>query len=188
MTDAAVAGDETGAEAPTKKGKGGLVLLLAGVLALGGGGFFATWSGMADPILGATAGDPHGDAHGGEHASVDAAHGSSHGASDEHDGAVTGPAYVELDPLMVSVGGSGSIRQLRFRAYLQVAGGQDAAVAGLQPRILDIFATYLRAVPIDRLEDPTALLRLRAQLLRRVQLLAGPDTVEDLLIIDFVVT
>ncbi|SDY44847.1 flagellar FliL protein [Jannaschia faecimaris] len=97
------------------------------------------------------------------------------------------PIFLELDPMMISVGDAGSIRQMRFRAFLQLEEGHRD-VAALQPRILDIFSTYLRAVSVQKLEDPTALLDLRAQLLRRVQLLAGRDSVRDLLIIDFVIT
>lgn len=151
-------------------GKMGWIATLILVLALGGGGFYATFSGMvgggqdmARPI------PEQGDAGGYDTATSDA------------------PSYLELDPLMVSVGGAGSVRQLRFRAYLQLD-DRRTDVASLQPRILDIFATYLRAISIARLEDPTALLHLRAQLLRRVQLLTGPNAVSDLLIIDFVIT
>ncbi|MEM7517299.1 MAG: flagellar basal body-associated FliL family protein, partial [Planctomycetota bacterium] len=134
-------------------------------LLLGGGGFYATYSGL----LGAETPAPEGD-----------------------QVATTGPEtdpieFVELDPLQVSVGGEGSIRQLRFRAYLQLGPAGADPVEVVRPRILDIFATYLRAVPVATLEDPTALLRIRSQLLRRVQLLTGPDAVEDLLIIDFVI-
>ncbi|CTQ49087.1 flagellar basal body-associated FliL family protein [Jannaschia donghaensis] len=149
-----------------KKGLGKIGWLIAVVLALGlgGGGFYATHSGL---LLG-----------------------SPDMASDPNDGSDNGPAapiYLELDPMMISVGDAGSIRQMRFRAVLQLEKGH-ANVAALQPRILDIFSTYLRAVSVTRLEDPTALLDLRAQLLRRVQLLAGDGSVSDLLIIDFVIT
>lgn len=96
-------------------------------------------------------------------------------------------SFVELDPLQISVGGEGSIQQLRFRAYLQVGPRGAKAVDAVRPRILDIFATYLRALPVADLQDPAALLRIRSQLLRRVQLLTGPDAVDDLLIIDFVI-
>ncbi|MEM7487492.1 MAG: flagellar basal body-associated FliL family protein [Pseudomonadota bacterium] len=137
------------------------VLVLAA--ALGGGGFYATYSGLlAGPS--------------------ETAHADDHG-----EGYAEGPQFVELDPLQISVGGEGSIRQLRFRAYLQLGEGDARAVTDVQPRILDIFSTYLRALPPATLEDPTALLRVRSQLLRRVQLLTGPDAVDDLLIIDFVI-
>ncbi|MEO0859490.1 MAG: flagellar basal body-associated FliL family protein [Pseudomonadota bacterium] len=141
---------------------GWLVVVILAVL-LGGGGFYVTYSGMLSDLMAKDV--------------------PAHPVADAQ-----GPVFVELDPMMISVGGPGSIRQLRFRAFLQTPHEGDSHVAALQPRILDIFATYLRAVGMDRLEDPAALLRIRAQLLRRVQLLAGPDAVSDLLIIDFVLT
>lgn len=150
-----------------RRGMGRLGWLVTFLLALplGGGGFYAAYTGALDAVL-----------HPAEVAKVG------------HDTSTAAPHFLELDPLMVSVGGAGSIRQLRFRAFLQLGDGDGGDVTGLQPRILDIFATYLRAVSVDRLEDPTSLLQLRAQLLRRVQLLVGPDVVNDLLIIDFVIT
>jgi len=165
--------DDTPSDEPEgtgkKKGKLGLIITLVLSLLLAGGGFFATFSGMLDPILGT-------------------AETEAESEPEAEQDMASAPVFLELDPLMVSVGGSGSIRQLRFRAFLQLNEGPDDRIAALQPRILDIFATYLRAVSVDRLEDPTALLHLRAQLLRRVQLLAGPDAVHDLLIVDFVIT
>ena len=153
-------------DAKPKKGLGkigwGLTALVA--LGLGGGGFFATYSGLLSPGGGAT-----------------------HTAQEGKAGSDQAPIFLELEPMMISVGDANSVRQMRFRAFLQLEDGHGD-VAALAPRILDIFSTYLRAVSVDRLEDPTALLALRAQLLRRVQLLAGPEAVSDLLIIDFVIT
>ncbi len=156
---------EKDAVAP-KKGMGKMGWIATGVLALGlgGGAFYVTFSGLL----------------GGEAPVEQAEHARPDHAEDP-------PQFIELDPMMISVGSAGSIRQLRFRAFLQIADGHDD-VASLQPRILDVFSTYLRAVSVERLEDPTALLNLRAQLLRRVQLLAGTGAVEDLLIVDFVIT
>ncbi|TFL18442.1 flagellar basal body-associated FliL family protein [Jannaschia formosa] len=162
MADNAADGEEG------KEKKGGLGLLGWGAavilaLALGGGGFYATYSGL----LGGAAPAP---------------------ADLAADMVPAVPTFLELDPLMITVGGEGSLRQLRFRAFLQLSDPAGAAqVAALQPRILDIFATYLRALGLETLENPAALLRIRAQLLRRLQLLAGPDAVSDLLIVDFVI-
>lgn len=152
--------------AAPKKGLGkmGWILTIVFALGLGGGGFYATFSGLL-----------------GSDTAPEAAMAEAGGEADN------APVFLELDPMMISVGDPGSVRQMRFRAYLQL-GESGTGVAALQPRILDIFSTYLRAVSVDRLQDPTALLDLRAQLLRRVQLLAGDDAVSDLLIIDFVIT
>ena len=160
--------DETGTATPPapRRGMGAKGWLAVGVAAaaLAGGGFHATYSGLLVPTSKA-----------------------STAAEDVPAPSDAAPRFLELDPMTITVGGGGSIRQLRFRAFLEVGDSAGGAVAALQPRILDIFATYLRAVSVDRLEDPTALMHLRAQLLRRVQLLAGAEAVKDLLIVDFVI-
>ena len=60
-------------------------------------------------------------------------------------------------------------------------------VMTLSPRVLDVLNSYLRVVEIDELSEPTSLLRLRAQMLRRVQIVTGEGRVRDLLITQFVV-
>jgi flagellar FliL protein len=54
------------------------------------------------------------------------------------------------------------------------------------PRILDVLNGYLRAIDIAQLEDPSALLRIRAHMLRRIQIVTGEGRVRDLLITEFV--
>ena len=54
------------------------------------------------------------------------------------------------------------------------------------PRVLDVLNSYLRAVEVSDLEDPSALVRLRAQMLRRVQIVTGEGRVRDLLVTEFV--
>ena len=59
-------------------------------------------------------------------------------------------------------------------------------VTKLTPRVLDVLNSYLRAVDIAVLSDPPALIKLRAQMLRRIQLVTGEGRVRDLLILEFV--
>jgi flagellar FliL protein len=59
-------------------------------------------------------------------------------------------------------------------------------VTHLLPRILDVLNGYLRAVELAELEDPDALVRLRAQMLRRIQIVTGQGMVRDLLVTEFV--
>ncbi len=54
------------------------------------------------------------------------------------------------------------------------------------PRVIDVLNSYLRALETSDLADSTALVRLRAQMLRRVQIVTGGDRVHDLLIMEFV--
>jgi flagellar FliL protein len=56
----------------------------------------------------------------------------------------------------------------------------------LLPRIMDVLNGYLRAIDITQLEDPAALIRIRAHMLRRIQIVTGEGRVRDLLITEFV--
>ena len=159
---------ETGAEdAPPKKSKKGL-LIGAVVAALGGGGaFYAVNSGM---ILGAA---DVADTHEGEDKPM------------LEDTKLA--SFVPIDPLVISLGGQ-SQHQLRFNAQLEVASEKQADVENLMPRILDVLNGYLRAVDVADLQSPTALVKLRVQMLRRIQLVTGDGHVKDLLITEFVFT
>jgi flagellar FliL protein len=152
----------TSEEEPKKKGgKLGLVLGIVLALAGGGGAFYAVNSGM---ILGSS--DDH--------------------AEEEH---VEQPdekvAFVPIDRIIVSMG-SQARYQLRFNAQLEVVPDKAEQVTLLMPRILDVLNGYLRAVDVEELEDPSALLNIRIQKLRRVQLVTGKGHVNDLLITEFV--
>ncbi len=148
--------------APKKRSKLPLLLGVVAALGLGGGGFYATWSGL----LFARAGD-HAEA-GGDVA------------------ALPDVQFVPLDPLIVSLGPVAQGSHLRFTAQLEVNGPHSAEVTHLVPRILDVLNGYLRAVDLAQLEDPAALVRLRSQMLRRIQIVTGEGRVRDLLVTEFV--
>ncbi len=156
--------EETEETEPAPKSKKGLLIGLILALALGGGAFFAVFSGM---VL----------------------------APPEAEVATDKPVledtelatFVEITPLVISLG-KRSNYQLRFNAQLEVEGSKKEAVENLMPRILDILNGYLRAVDIRELQDPTALVKLRVQMLRRVQLVTGQGHVRDFLITEFVFT
>jgi flagellar FliL protein len=141
----------------------GLVLALV----LGGVGFYAAYAGLL----------PFGSDNG-ESAPED--------EPDTDDEAMRPVAFVAIDPIVVSLGAPGQGRHLRFRAQLEVVPGREADVAALMPRVLDVLNGYLRAVPASELEAPAALVRLRAQMLRRLQLVAGEGRIRDLLVTEFV--
>ncbi|NJS39474.1 MAG: flagellar basal body-associated FliL family protein [Rhodobacteraceae bacterium] len=142
-----------------------LPLLLGVVLALvlGGGGFYATWSGL---ILG---GDSH-DMAGHEGAP----------------GPMTGIAFVPLETMVISLGPDSGSSHLRFTAQVEVVDTAAADVTLLAPRILDVLNSYLRAIDTAAIEDPSAMAKLRSQMLRRVQIVTGEGRVRDLLITEFV--
>ena len=149
--------------APTKKSKLPLLIGLVLALLLGGVGFYATWSGM---IFG----------------SAENAH-----AEAEHEvGELPDIAFVPVDPLVITLGSGEAVRHLRFTSQIEVAGPYASEVQLLLPRIADVLNGYLRAVDVTELEDPAALVRIRAHLLRRIQIVTGEGRVRDLLVTEFV--
>ena len=95
-------------------------------------------------------------------------------------------AFVPLDPLLINLPDNEERRFLRFSAQLEVSPEHLADVEAIKPRIIDVLNGYLRAVRVSDLEDPTVLIKLRSQMLRRVQVVTGPGYVRDLLIMEFV--
>jgi flagellar FliL protein len=95
--------------------------------------------------------------------------------------------FVALEPLMVSLGTSSEGRHLKIGLTLETSEGHEYDIEHAEPKLRDAFTGYLRAVSIDQLEDPAAMVRLRAQLLRRAKVILGKDTVQGVLITDFIV-
>lgn len=151
--------------APKKKSKLPLILGVVLALVLGGGGFFAVYSGM---ILGQDSEE--------EHAEDDAMEIEP----------LPQVAFVAIDPLVINLGHSSSNRHLKFRAHLEVEPATESEVTEMLPRVTDVLNGYLRAISVAELEEPTALIRLRAQMLRRIQIVTGEGRVKDLLIMEFV--
>lgn len=164
MADTATVQDET----TKKRSKLPLLLGLALALAGGGGGFFAAYSGLL----------PWGESAVSASAAAAPAQGAAGHGSPKVD-------FVAIEPLIVSLDSTGGA-QLRFRAQLEVRPDRKAEVEHLLPRVADVLNGYLRAVDAADLRDRAALVRLRAQMLRRVQMVTGGDRVSDLLIMEFV--
>ena len=154
--------------APRKASK--LPVLLGLVLAIigAGGGFFA----VQTDIFGASTDS--------ESTGEDAA------ALDAND--TPAVSFVAIDPLVISLPHAGGRDHLRFAAQLEVPPAYAAEVEAIKPRIIDVLNGYLRAIEIASLEDPATLTRLRAQMLRRIQVVSGPGRVTDLLIMEFVLS
>src|SRR5262245_26172938 len=131
MTDVAEhVDDQQPAETP-RKGKLGLILGLVAALALGGGGFYAIYAGLIDP-MGLLHHEP------------------------EAESLLGDVAFVPMEPIMISLGAEARAKLLRFAGQLEVAPEHAAEVAALMPRVLDVLNTYLRAVEVRDLEEPSA--------------------------------
>ncbi len=151
---------------PKKSGKGKVLLGLAGALIAGGAGFYVVYSGMVELPL------PKPGAH--EKAATEAIAG------------LPTVAFVPLEPLVVSLSARAKSRHLTFTGELEIEPAHEAEVRLMLPRVADVLNTYLRAVEERDIEDPAAMTRLRAQMLRRVQMVVGQGRVRDLLIAEFI--
>lgn len=147
-------------EIETKKSKLPVILVVVVTLLLSGGGFFATYSGIL---------------------SFDSK-GASHDAPED----IPAIEFVEIDPIIISLGARANARHLKFSAHLEVPAQYKKDTEMLKPRIVDVLNSYLRAVEVQQLEDPSALTKLKAQMLRRVQIVTGEGRIRDLLISEFV--
>jgi len=170
-------------DAPPKKSSKMLLFALIGALVLGGGSFYAVFSGMvALPFgLGGAAQDGAG-----EHAKGnpdDAAYTDGYApAADDFEM----PGFVAVDPIVISLGPDAGARHLKVTVQVETAPDMTDTVAALTPRIADVLNTFLRAVDARMFERPSAMVRLRAQMLRRVQLVSPPGAVRDILVQEFV--
>lgn len=162
MTDAAVDTDEE----VKKPSKMPLILGFIALLLGAGGGFFATFSGLI--LAPESSVQPELDK-----------------LSPED---LPDVAFVPVEPMVISLAPNSRSRHLRFRAQLEVPSQYASDVESLLPRVVDVLNGYLRALETADIESPAALTRLRAQMLRRVQIVAGPGRVNDLLIMEFVLS
>ncbi|SDX86817.1 flagellar basal body-associated FliL family protein [Citreimonas salinaria] len=149
-------------------------LIIGAVLAVlgGAGGFFVV---QMNPL--------------GLFGGADKAHATEEGKdSVYHDPTPLGDVgFVEVPPIVISLGPTADGRTLRFRTSLEVPAQHATAVTAIVPRVQDVLNSYLRALEPTDFEAPGALIRLRSQLLRRVKLVAGDDHVRDLLVLEFIV-
>ena len=145
---------------PKRSSVKGMMVAAAGALVAGAAGFAVTYGGLLDGI------------------------GGGQKASAAHDAQAY--VFVPLEPLTVSLGPRAKAQTLRFTAELEVEPGAEQTVTALRPRIMDVLNGYLRAVEEAELEDPAALAILRAQMLRRIEVVVGDGKVRDLLVLEFI--
>ncbi|MFQ5562723.1 MAG: flagellar basal body-associated protein FliL [Parvularculaceae bacterium] len=96
--------------------------------------------------------------------------------------------FVNLEPLVVTLGPNAKSSYLKISVSLETSHSYEKELDELSPRFRDALNTYLRAVDENDLIVPAAMARLRAQMLRRLQLVASEQAVTNVLITEFVLT
>jgi flagellar protein FliL len=146
---------------------GGLLVVLGG----GGGAYF---------FLGGAPAGEHGEA-----AAAD--HGGGHGASSElppeH------AAFFDVPDIVVNIQSADSTpAYLKLSVSLELDGPEArAAIEPVMPRVVDQFQTYLRELRVDDVRGSMGVMRLKEELLRRVNLAAAPTPVRDVLLKEMIV-
>lgn len=90
---------------------------------------------------------------------------------------------VSLDPMTVTVGQKGQL--LKIGLALEAA---TEEIDPTDPRLKDAFTGYLRAIQPEMLSDPNFHIELKRQLLHRARVTLGVQTVQGVLITDFLMT
>jgi flagellar FliL protein len=143
--------------APAKRGGRKLALLAAPavLLVLGAGLWFG---GILPPLLGGPS----------EAATAEAA---------AREPAVPQPAFVDVPEIIANLNAPGRRQSfVRLRARLEVARAEDvAAVNAAMPRLVDLFATYLREVRPEELRGSAGSHRLREELIARASIAVAPE-------------
>ncbi len=155
-----------GVDLPKKKvsGKKMALIIVAVLLLLGGGAGGAYFMGMF----------------GGAPAEEAAAAAEAKAAEEAANAA---PAYYEMPAIVVNLTSTGRRpAYVKVRVQLLLAKEEERPkIEENQPRIVDSFQTYLRELTMEELQGSGGLLRLREELLVRVNAAVAPAIVKDVL-------
>ncbi|WP_431284046.1 flagellar basal body-associated FliL family protein [Humitalea sp. 24SJ18S-53] len=161
-------------EGAKKGGKKKLIILLAIPLLLGGVGAGLWFSGILPGLLGM-------------HPPVEAA------APAATDVAVAPPpappVFLDMPDITANLNAPGRRAPLvRIRSRLELARAEDSAImTAAMPRLLDLYATYLREMRPEELRGSLGTHRLREELIARANLVAAPARVVDVLFVEIIV-
>ncbi|MBV9992735.1 MAG: flagellar basal body-associated FliL family protein [Alphaproteobacteria bacterium] len=98
-------------------------------------------------------------------------------------------AYYDVPDIIVNIqSADGSPAYLKLSASLELNNAEEkAGMTALMPRIVDQFQGYLRELRIDDLKGSAGVLRLKEELLRRINVAAAPYRVRDVLLKEMIV-
>ena len=98
-------------------------------------------------------------------------------------------AFSDMQDILVNIqGNDGTPAYLKLGVSLELEDeAQKTAMAPLMPRITDQFQAYLRELRLDDLKGSAGVLRLKEELLRRVNVAAAPYKVRDVLLKEMIV-
>jgi len=98
-------------------------------------------------------------------------------------------AFSDMQDILVNIqSNDGTPAYLKLGLSLELEDdAQKTAIQPLMPRITDQFQAYLRELRLDDLKGSAGVLRLKEELLRRVNVAAAPYHVRDVLLKEMIV-
>lgn len=148
--------------AKPKKSKLGLILIVLGILLAGGGGVAVGYLGLIPENL------LSGEKNKSKLPSID------------------NTIFINLPAIIIPLGENANAKHLRAIFSVETDPNYKDRIEKLQPRLMDMLNTYLRAVEEKELINPERFQNLQAQMLRRARLVAGEDAVKNLLVQEFI--
>ncbi len=99
------------------------------------------------------------------------------------------PVFVELPEMIANLNAPGRRASfVKLKARLELAKAEDqAAFTAAQPRVVDLFQTYLREMRPEELRGSAGTYRLREELIARANLAVAPAQVVDVLFSELLV-
>ena len=166
---------EGGASASAKSGgkKKRIILVVLPLLLIVGAAAGAYFAGLADPVLEMLGAGTHQDA---EKVAAEKP--------------VAPPVFYELPEMLVNLNPGQGRRpaHLKIKVRLELASAADTPkIEAMLPRIVDSFQVYLRELRTEDLQGAAGMYRLREELMMRVNRVAAPAKINDVLFQDVLV-
>jgi len=118
-------------------------------------------------------------------------HGGKEKTAKVEEAALTPPlvAFSDMQDILVNIqSADGTPAYLKLGLSLELDDDKEkAAITPLMPRVTDQFQAYLRELRVDDLKGSAGVLRLKEELLRRVNVAAAPYHVRDVLLKEMIV-
>jgi len=98
-------------------------------------------------------------------------------------------AFYQMPDMVVNIqSADGNPAYLKLGVALELTGADEkAGIQPLMPRVVDQFQSYLRELRVDDLKGSAGVLRLKEELLRRINVATAPYAVKDVLLKEMIV-
>jgi flagellar protein FliL len=98
-------------------------------------------------------------------------------------------AFYEMPDIVVNIqSADGNPAYLKLGVALELTGADEkAGIQPLMPRVVDQFQGYLRELRVDDLKGSAGVLRLKEELLRRINVATAPFAVKDVLLKEMII-